>query len=227
MEKNNYTSLKKFSKDLGLHLFGVADISGVKADFKLSSLILRKVDKAVVMGARLSCAVLQEISQEPTRLYSHHYKTVNTFLDICAMRVGNYIQDNGFYSLPIPASQILDWKKQTAHLSHRQLGVLAGLGWIGRNNLLVNKEFGSRFRLVTVLTDMPLSIDSPAEGSCGNCHACKTLCPSGAIKESSADFDRNVCLEKLKGFSKSQIVDQYICGVCVNVCGGLFRGHNT
>lgn len=225
--KKQYSELKKFSLGLGLHLFGVADISGVKKDIRLSQTVLRRVDKAVVLGARLSEAVLQEINQEPTRLYSHHYKTVNTFLDLCALRVADHIQSLGYISLPVPASQILDWKKQTAHLSHRQLGVLAGLGWIGRNNLLVNEKYGSKFRLVSILTDMPLQTDSPVKNDCGNCRACVVMCPSGAIKESPADFDRDSCIEKLKGFSKSQIVDQYICGVCVNVCRGGKSGSRS
>jgi len=45
--------------------------------------------------------------------------------------------------------------------------VLAGLGWIGRNNLLVNEELGSQFRLASVLTNMPLKIDKPVKNGCG------------------------------------------------------------
>ena len=59
----------------------------------------------------------------------------------------------------MPASQIVDWEKQTAHLSHKKIGELAGIGFIGRNNLLVNPEIGSRFRLATILTNMPLEPD--------------------------------------------------------------------
>ncbi|HNQ51125.1 MAG TPA: hypothetical protein PKL03_06780 [Candidatus Omnitrophota bacterium] len=220
----NNKALRTLSKGLGLDLFGVADIAHVKSGFALSKDVIARVRYAIVAGTRLSSAVLAEIHQEPTRLYSHHYKTANTFLDLCAFRMSNYIQDKGFYALPIPASQLLDWKKQTAHLSHKHLGVLAGLGWIGRNNLLVTREFGAQIRLVTVLTDMPLMADTPVKEDCGQCRACVVLCPAGAIKESSGDFDHRACFEKLQGFEKRNTVNQYICGVCVNVCKGRRLG---
>jgi epoxyqueuosine reductase len=221
MEKQaNYKALHAFCNDLGLNFFGVADIAGVKTDFTLSKDVIAKVHHAIVIGTRLSSAVLDEIHQEPTRLYSHHYKTANTYLDLCAFRISNVLQDKGFYALPIPASQLLDWKTQTAHLSHKHLGVLAGLGWIGRNNLLVNPVAGAQLRLATVLTDMPLKADKPVKEDCGQCRACVVLCPAGAIKETSQEFDHRVCFEKLKEFEKSNTVNQYICGVCVNVCRG-------
>jgi epoxyqueuosine reductase len=225
MDKNsNYENLKKFCYDLGLNLFGVADISRVKAGFSISKDIIRKVDRAIVVGARLSSAVLEEIHQEPTRLYSHHYKTANTFLDLCAYRIADRIQEQGFISLPIPASQLLDWEKQTAHLSHKEMGVLAGLGWIGRNNLLVNEAMGAQFRLVTVLTDIPLEADAPIKKDCGQCRACVVLCPGSAIKNTADEFDHRACFEKLKEFEKANTVNQYICGVCVNVCRGSKEG---
>jgi len=219
-KRENYKTLQDFSKNLGLNFFGVADIAGVKADFAFSKDVIAKVGRAIVIGTRLSSAVLDEIHQEPTRLYSHHYKTANTFLDLCAFRIANIIQDKGFYALPVPASQLLDWKTQTAHLSHKQLGVLAGLGWIGRNNLLINPVAGAQLRLATVLTDMPLATDQPVKEDCGQCRACVVLCPAGAVKESFAEFDHRACFEKLKEFEKSNTVNQYICGVCVNVCRG-------
>jgi epoxyqueuosine reductase QueG len=215
-----YNSLKKYCQSLGIELFGVGDISGVKEHIKVSKNVLEKLDKAVCLGVRLSGSILEEITSAPTRLYFHHYRTVNAFLDQSALKVSNYIQSKGFRALSIPASIIVDWENQTAHLSHRHLGVLAGLGWIGRNNLLVSKKLGSQFRLATILTDMPLKLDKPSKDNCNTCRLCVSACPAKAIKEDPAGFDRIKCLEKLKDFQKQKLVDQYICGVCVNVCKG-------
>jgi len=221
MDKNkNYVSLRKFANTQGIELFGVADIEKVKNTFSISEKLLPKLDKAVCLGMRLSASVLDEISSAPTRLYFHHYRTVNASLDQAALKVANFIQSKGFMALPIPASIILDWENQKAHLSHKQLGVLAGLGWIGRNNLLVNKKLGSQFRLATILTDMPLKLDKQTKEDCGVCRLCVKMCPAAAIKESPADFEHIKCFEKLKEFQKQRLVDQYICGVCVNVCKG-------
>ena len=221
MDKNkNYTQLKKFAKSLGIDLFGVADISKIKNDFVLSDKLIKKIDKAIVLGVRLSGGILEEIADHPTKLYFHHYRTLNAFLDQAALRLTNVIQDKGFLALSIPASQILDWQNQKAHLSHKKLGYFAGLGWIGRNNLLVNAVFGSRLRLVTVLTEMPLKIDRPVRQNCGSCLLCIKVCPAGAIKENKTDFDHLRCFEKLKEFQKLRLADQYICGICVKACTG-------
>jgi len=222
-KEKNYLRLKKFASGLGVDLFGVADISRVKTDFLLTQEVLKKLDRAVVLGLRLSAGVLEEITNQPTKLYFHHYRTVNTFLDQASLRLGNFIQSQGFLALNIPASQILDWQNQKAHLSHKQLAVLAGLGWIGRNNLLVNGKLGSQLRLVSVLTNMPLKTDKPAKGSCASCLLCLKACPAQAIKENPADFDHHRCFEKLQGFQKQRLVDQYVCGVCVNACRPIQR----
>ena len=127
--------------------------------------------------------------------------------------------------MPIPASQLVDWKAQLAHLSHKMIALRAGIGWIGRNNLLVHPQFGSMIRLVTVLTDMPLRTDdSPYNGGCGSCRKCIKVCPVNAIADSHEEWDRIACLEKLKYFSKTFNIGQYICGLCVKVCNGTTSG---
>lgn len=208
-KKENYQKLKKIADDLGVSAFGVCAIKE-KAG----------LDFAVSMAIRLSKSVLNEIEDKPTRLYFHHYRQANNLLDHVAMRVSNLIQSEGFNALPVPASQIVDWEKQTAYLSHKKIAELAGIGWLGRNNLIVHPEFGSQIRLVTVLTDMPLPVDKSLETGCGKCKRCIEVCPATAIKESQKDFDHTACFEKLKFFQKQRFVDQYICGICVKTCSG-------
>jgi epoxyqueuosine reductase QueG len=220
VNQTNYTGLKKFCQAQGIDLFGVADISKIKDEFLLSQKILSKLDQAVCLGAVLSTGILEEIECTPTKLYFHHYRTLNAFLDQVALKVARYIQKKGYLALPIPASQILDWRNLKAHLSHKQIGYLAGLGWLGRNNLLVNNKFGSQFRLASILTDMPLKIDEPTKNDCGSCQLCVRICPAQAIKENLQDFDHIKCFEKLKEFQKQKLADQYICGVCIKVCKG-------
>ncbi|MCX7661172.1 MAG: hypothetical protein N2Z79_00635, partial [Candidatus Omnitrophica bacterium] len=171
-EENNYIALKEFCFNQGIDLFGVADISSLREEIYIDKKVLARMNKAISLGFALSKAILEEIEMFPTRLYFHHYRNVNNFLDQVGLKVTKYIQDRGFLAVSIPASQIIDWEKQKGHLSHKKIGYLAGLGWLGRNNLLVNSKFGSQFRLVSILTDYPLKRDIPLNLDCGDCFDC-------------------------------------------------------
>lgn len=219
-EKRNYDYLKKLAIDAGFSLFGVADITAIREEFHLGKKIVNDFDRGISLGKRLLDAVLDEIQDRPTPLYFHHYKQVNFFLDRGALLLASEIQNLGYKSLPVPASQIIDWEKQQSHVSHKKVGYYAGLGWIGRNNLLVNPTEGSRYRLITLLTDLPLAVDKPVEKNCAECQKCISVCPAQAICEKPEDFGHLKCFEKLKEFRKSGLVGQYICGVCVKACSG-------
>ena len=145
-------------------------------------------------------------------------------MDRVAFSLAHFIQGMGCGALPIPASQIVDWEHQKGHLSHKKVAQEAGLGWIGRNNLLVNPTCGARIRLVTVLTDLPLKHDHPVEGGCYECEECLAVCPAGAIKERQEDFEHLECFEQLRLFRKRDHIGQYICGVCVKACRGQGSG---
>lgn len=221
--EQNRESLKELGRDLGLSLFGVADIREVREEFNLGPETRRRFDAAVSLGLRLADAVLDDLVDRPTPLYFHHYRQLNNFLDRAALEMSAFIQALGRLALPIAASQIIDWERQQAHVPHKKIGHLAGLGWIGRNNLLVNPLFGSRFRLVTVLTDLPLSPDTILEFGCGTCRSCLAACPAQAVKDKPEEFDHKACYEKLKEFRRTGLVSQFICGVCVKACRGGVR----
>lgn len=217
--KENYKRLEKFAKGLGADLFGVADVSAVRDKFFLPSNVTAGLERAISLGVRLLDKVLEEIKDKPTRLYYHHYRQINMLLDQMSLKISSFIQAEGVKALPIPASQIINWEKQYAHLCHRKIAQLAGLGWIGRNNLLVTPEFGSRVRFTSILTNMELSQNGVISGDCGKCRRCLGVCPAEAIKEKKEDFDYMACFEKLRAFRKEGLTSQYICGVCVKACG--------
>ncbi|WP_224653914.1 tRNA epoxyqueuosine(34) reductase QueG [Pectobacterium versatile] len=69
----------------------------------------------------------------------------------------------------------------SAPIMERPLAAKAGLGWVGKHSLILNREAGSWFFLGELLIDLPLPIDRPQEEQCGRCIACMTTCPTGAI----------------------------------------------
>lgn len=220
-EENQYEHLKRFALQEGTSLFGVAEISTLREGFRqLSPGALQAMDRAVSLAFRLSEGVMEDLIDGPTKLYFFHYQRVNIFLDELALKVTNLIQARGWPALPIPASQIVDWEYQRAHVSHKHIAQQAGLGWIGRNNLLVNPQFGARLRLVTVLTGMPLKADEPLPWGCQDCRACLSSCPAQSIKERPEDFDHIGCYQKIKTLVKAAGISQNICGLCIKACRG-------
>jgi epoxyqueuosine reductase len=214
-----YNRIKEESQRWGGDLFGVADLSQTRlATCGLGENTLSELPFGISIGMRLSDAVVEDIDDHPTLLYLHHYRQANYILDRLAFHVGALIQNMGGKALPIAASQIVDWERQKGHLSHKQLAQAAGIGWLGRNNLIVHPEYGARIRLVSVLTDLPLLTDEPLKRSCGECRQCIAVCPAGAIKEQVEGFDHLACFEKLKEFRNKYNIGQYICGICVKAC---------
>lgn len=214
-----YNDLKNLAVSSGASAFGVGDVDDLRPYFDfLPTDQTEGMVNGISIAVRVSDPVLKGILHAPTRHYLHHYKMLNQLLDQTCLRISLAIQQNGFRAMPIPASQIVDWQKQTAHLSHKMIALRAGMGWIGRNNLLVHPDYGSRIRIATILTDAPLENDTPMEGDCGMCRNCISACPVSAIGETHEVWDRMACLEKLKYFSKTHNIGQYICGICVKAC---------
>ncbi len=72
----------------------------------------------------------------------------------------------------------------SAPVMERTLAAQAGLGWIGRNGLLMNKQLGSFFFLGELFVDIELEPDHPTKNHCGTCRRCIDACPTHAIPES-------------------------------------------
>ncbi len=104
------------------------------------------------------------------------------------------------------AGQIQDWANQeleqrpfvdSAPVMEKPLGHKAGLGWIGKNTLLLSQEGGSWFFLGEILTSLELPIDHHREeNQCGKCKACMTCCPTDAFPEPYV-LDARKCISYL------------------------------
>jgi epoxyqueuosine reductase len=213
---------------LGADLVGVADVGPLKALRTDPGDLLEPFTRAVAIAVQLPAAVFEMITDRPTALYAEVYLTANRLLDEIALRTATLMQRDGYLSLPIPASLVTDKIHFHANISHKAVARVAGLGWQGKNLLLITPQYGSRVRLVTVLTTAPLDIDGPIKNRCGNCMACRDACPVGAIKGISTTdhyqsrdealyFSR--CADKLtKDFAQRPEIARPICGICINAC---------
>lgn len=207
---------------LDVDAVGVADLSLYQREILgLPGIEPGMYTRAVCFGFAVSKSVLETLTDGPTVFYLHHYRQANYRLDMTAYLLAREIEKRGYRALPFPASQLVDWQNQKAHLSHKHVGVIAGIGWIGRNNLLVHPKYGSQMRYNTVFTDMPLEpATSDPQLGCGTCRACIASCPAGAIRDEPGEFDHKGCFEMLKQFRNQRNLGHHICGLCVKACRG-------
>ncbi len=85
----------------------------------------------------------------------------------------------------------------SAPVMERALAQKAGLGWVGKNAMLLNPKAGSLFFLGELYTDLPLPTDAPfTQEHCGSCNACRTACPTGAIVDDKV-VDSRKCISYL------------------------------
>ena len=221
----NSAELKNWLISQGAAAAGVADLEELAGYPTLPENLLSGYRRGISMGIPIPKGALADVHTGPNRLYLHAYETVNRLLDDLAMQTANRIEANGGRALAIPASQTLDRNANRGSLSHKAVARLAGLGWIGKNILLVNPRFGPRLRFATVLTDLDLEADAPIGRDCGGCTRCRDACPAGAIKGVIAKpypetreecVDLEACSARLKEFASELGKD--ICGVCIRVC---------
>lgn len=84
----------------------------------------------------------------------------------------------------------------SAPVLERAIAEQAGLGWIGKNTMVINRQAGSFFFLGELFTDLPLLIDQPVSHHCGSCQACIDICPTKAIV-APYQLDARLCIAYL------------------------------
>jgi epoxyqueuosine reductase len=133
-----------------------------------------------------------QVLQNPAQAYLSRYalgrdyhKLIRRRLQQLADQIQQYIGNFGYRAF-VDSAPVLE----------RALAENAGLGWIGKNTMLINKRAGSWFFLGELFTDLPLPVDAKADPHCGTCTACLEVCPTGAFA-GPQQLDARKCISYL------------------------------
>ena len=211
--------LRALAESMGACHFGIADLSRAwrenPASFEESGPLLTGVS----IGVHEDMALLDGLPRTDFEYRVDHYNAKIAL----ALRIGDHVAEllraNGFQAHRLshpPKIRPTGLYKLTARL--------AGLGWIGKNRLLLTPEHGCHIALGAVLTDAPLPVyNGPLmENRCGDCMKCIEACPVHAYarepfgeKDSMAGFNTGLCAVARGVINPT---GWGLCGLCVKAC---------
>ena len=202
----NADLLKQYLKREGATLVGIGDVSEA-----LTSEIMH-------LNRGVAIAVNRNLNRE----------TIAVLSRLQGLTVG-WLSARGYRNLSIPPDSDRRKDKLITKLyklfCHKTAATCSGLGWVGKNGLVINRQYGSKLSWATVLTNAPLDPDDPVrESECGDCDLCVRHCPSGAVKGhhwSIREPGRKiVAYEKCSALKdkRQSLEGKPNCGFCVTVC---------
>lgn len=231
---SNNLKMIEYSKNIrslalqeGAHIIGFAetlDIKNTYIDITIPANLLDLYQSAISIGVEIPSEIIRNIINKPTKDYSSSISQINDTLNTVAESISKHLIKSKYKAMIIQASETLDWKQYKGAISHKAVAYWAGLGWIGKNNLLITPQYGSRIRLITVFTNAILHKDSPIKKNCKNCKKCIEHCPAKAIKDiqflksNAKQLDVFKCANYIKNKFADYYIKPYVCGLCIKNC---------
>lgn len=221
--------IQKYAGNASEFITGYADLNGLLhknyADYPFG----------IVIGRKLDYDITDSISRGPNHEYYLLYKNINKELTALVKQISDELNKLGISSIPVSPTisdeEINNNYSETLRFdfSHKMAATRAGLGWIGKSDLLISKRFGPRLRLATILVKEPLFVsEKPYNKSrCGKCNICVDCCPANAANGKLWDintdrdefYDAAKCREQCRILSMKKLnIDISICGICISVC---------
>lgn len=246
MTKNDYTYLiKKWSLELGFDHCGIAQAVRLEED-------ARRLENWLDKGMNGTMQYMEnhfELRIDPSKLVPGAKSVITLLMNYFppvlqepdAPRVAKYAYGEDYHQvIREKLKQLLGKIRQdigevdgrgfvdSAPVLERSWAVKSGLGWVGRNGNLLNRQMGSFFFIATLIVDLELNYDTPFAGDyCGTCRRCIDACPTEAIAENKV-VDGSKCISYYTIELKDLLIpdemkgrfDNWLfgCDTCQDVC---------
>lgn len=192
--------IESFLYSQNMDVVGVADAEGWTSPLVecTPGEVLNGCKRIIVFGKEIPRSVYIA-KKHALELYANVAQNYYQSMDAAAIEVARMLSREGFPSVPLGAYQPLLMRdgKYWGIVSLKHAAVRAGLGTMGRNTLLINKDYGNRLRLGGLLTTAPLPAGKPLEESLcvKDCRNCVNVCPVQAL-DGHGGIDQYKCLRK-------------------------------
>ena len=208
-------------------VYGVADFNKDKEELiETYGEDICKYPYAIAIGHKMLEEIIENIpktysddklAQEYLDEYYNSHKRVSSI----AQKIVQRIKDEGYHAIELDVSGTSPELDLKMPFSNKASAHLAGIGWLGKNNLLTTKEFGPRLTWATVLTDAPIGehAKDELESLCGDCTLCVNACPGKAIVD-LPDPKESYSPEKCGKFLMDRKDEGHpvACGMCLFIC---------
>ena len=215
---NDY--IKKIVYPLGADVCGFANIgrfdNAPKGFHPLD--VYAETKSIIVFGKQFPSSLFQANTNVPYTFFKNNSAKL---LDDISIQLTLAIESEGYKAIPIPSDEPYEyWDAENKHgrgiLSLKHLSQLCGLGSIGKNTLLINKEYGNRLYFGAVITNAELNEDDLSNNLCPeNCNICIKSCPQSALD--GITVNQKKCRERcIYATDGGGFV--YGCNICRKVC---------
>ena len=202
--------VRKYCKKIGVDVVGFADPKYFDRFPKTNQpeSYLKDSLTVIILGKHLYDIMLDSYFQPPKARKYFHF--ADSILETFCYKVKDFLNEKGY------SSKVISYNPG---FYLKDISALAGIGPIGKNNLLITENFGSQVRLRALTTTAPLECGTPITKSkyCENCDLCIKACPAQAFSEGK--YNKEKCLNY--NFSNLTKLSESIsiwCNVCIESC---------
>ena len=228
-EKRIIESIEKGYIPKDVH-YASKNISAITEQLKLNKISKRCSPKSILKRAKSIISVAQGYLIEET-------EDIQDKGQICG-KIAKYDAGNFYYDVKLKLKKIIDFINQETDfkyksknkscyvsLTEKPIAQRAGVGWYGKNGIIISERFGSWIVLGEIITELELDADEPLQRDCGDCTICIDSCPTKAIV-SPYVIDRTKCLQYISErpmnvpltFREKWEDRLYGCTTCQEIC---------